>query len=546
MTRRFAVLLSCAAASSLAIACSSAPKSIDDVSGNGTATLAERTSVIEGDLADSAEVQSDKLVFPASAWSTLSAHKAGDILVGDRASAGDKNPNGFLRRVMAVTQENGAVVVTTQPATLQEAVETLSFNTKLTTPPLGADGPKTQAGAGTVGTLGTGKTISVIDFSGKQLLDVTETVKVDQSDVGFRMFATVNKGTVDFTPSWDVGADVGFLKLKSFHATATGTIDAALEIDAGVKLTSNLDSATFTKLVAQKIFKAKDATLADYDLKLGKVKIGPLPIPMSAHFTTTLACDFAWGGGAEVVVGGTANAVVTAGVKYENGALSPVFSKSATLQQTGPSWTLDGLVKIKCTVQPKFDLKLWDLASGEIWANGYVDVGGSLTCGGPDANGNQLGNVSGAAGAGVSAGVKAKVDVFGLVKWQKECTLFDFDTSADFQRSFVLPGGKNATCTGTEAYKRDVHTAAPDLCFGGGNGGNGGGGGGANNGGGADAGGGANNACTHDECTVGDPLGAQCSPCTQKVCAQDPYCCDTFWGPSCFAQVANVCGYKCQ
>ena len=51
--------------------------------------------------------------------------------------------------------------------------------------------------------------------------------------------------------------------------------------------------------------------------------------------------------------------------------------------------------------------------------------------------------------------------------------------------------------------------------------------------------------CTHDVCTAGDPLGQACDACTTKVCAKDPYCCDTFWGPSCFKDVQTECGQTC-
>ena len=65
----------------------------------------------------------------------------------------------------------------------------------------------------------------------------------------------------------------------------------------------------------------------------------------------------------------------------------PVFSKSLNLAQTGPSWTLDGVTRVSCTIHPQFELHLFDVAMAEVWADGYVDLGGSLSCGGADANG---------------------------------------------------------------------------------------------------------------------------------------------------------------
>ena len=51
--------------------------------------------------------------------------------------------------------------------------------------------------------------------------------------------------------------------------------------------------------------------------------------------------------------------------------------------------------------------------------------------------------------------------------------------------------------------------------------------------------------CTHGVCTAGDKLGQACNSCTMKVCEADPYCCDTFWGLSCFADVQQLCGQTC-
>jgi GH25 family lysozyme M1 (1,4-beta-N-acetylmuramidase) len=51
--------------------------------------------------------------------------------------------------------------------------------------------------------------------------------------------------------------------------------------------------------------------------------------------------------------------------------------------------------------------------------------------------------------------------------------------------------------------------------------------------------------CTHDVCTAGVALGQACTSCTMVVCAADPYCCDTYWGLSCFPDVQKYCGMTC-
>lgn len=51
--------------------------------------------------------------------------------------------------------------------------------------------------------------------------------------------------------------------------------------------------------------------------------------------------------------------------------------------------------------------------------------------------------------------------------------------------------------------------------------------------------------CAHDLCVPGGPLDHQCDPCTQQVCAQDPYCCSTSWDRTCVEEAANSCGLDC-
>ena len=72
------------------------------------------------------------------------------------------------------------------------------------------------------------------------------------------------------------------------------------------------------------------------------------------------------------------------------------------------------------------------------------------------------------------------------------------------------------------------------------NGGQGGGG----QGGGGQGGGGQGSTCSHDECSLGEPLDATCSPCATAVCAEDSWCCDNDWDSLCLeiAQGAEECG----
>jgi len=447
--------------------------------GSGNATLHAGTSVVPQSLADVANVQPDRVVFPAAVASQLSGYKAGNILLSDRQSSAGAggNPNGFLRKVVSISQGAAGVTVMTSPAVLQEAVDALQFQSTLQVPPLTMSGPSTQS-RGDLHTLGSGSTnIKLLDYSGTQLLNYTDTVALPGSQsIGFNAHAKVTTGTLDFSPSYDVGADLGFLTINSFHANATGTLTANLVLEAGVTLQTTLDSKTFTALVAQAITKSTSTTLASYNVNLGSISAGPINLPASAQFTATLACQFAWGGGPDVTIGGTATGSVTAGLTYQDGSLAPNFSDSFKFTQTGPNYTAGGIVQAFCAVTPKLELQLFGVATADLTANAYAGAGGDLTCGGKQVGdsgvyktdaGTAEGEVNGQLIAGVSATIDAQVNILGLYKWNKSCVLFNEYVNKNYTDTFALPGGPTTTCSSTQKYKPlPLPTVNGSACFG--------------------------------------------------------------------------------
>ena len=47
--------------------------------------------------------------------------------------------------------------------------------------------------------------------------------------------------------------------------------------------------------------------------------------------------------------------------------------------------------------------------------------------------------------------------------------------------------------------------------------------------------------CSHSECSSGTKLTSTCSACSQKVCASDPYCCNTAWDSICANEGKSMC-----
>jgi len=51
--------------------------------------------------------------------------------------------------------------------------------------------------------------------------------------------------------------------------------------------------------------------------------------------------------------------------------------------------------------------------------------------------------------------------------------------------------------------------------------------------------------CAHDVCEQGERLDPACDPCVEKVCAQDPFCCEQSWDALCVAEAEKICGPDC-
>jgi hypothetical protein len=351
--------------------------------------------------------------------------------------------------------------------------------------------------------------------------------------------------------------------VQSFHASATGELDADLELNAAFNLTGNMTGEDLADLIAQQITASPSATLADYNVSLGTISVGILSIPVNAEFKATLACDLSYGGGIGVDVGANATGSITAGFDYQNSTLTPVYANSESFTMIGPNWTADSAVHVRCSVKPEFDLSFFDVASGSVYAEPHVSLDASATC-----SASQLtGNVSGSAQAGIDAVASANVDIFGLYQWNKTCTLFDVESpTASFSGTFALPGGSTTTCTSNPPPANPAQAAPPAFCFGGGTPTGGGSSSGSTSSSGSSSGGsssgstvadggasstdsGAGNEdagnCDHSACTMGDALGPTCTDddqggaCIAAICKNDSFCCQFTWDGTCTAHVTN-------
>ena len=279
--RRRAVRPLLALSSTLAVVAAMACGSTkEDPAPAGAVVLAPGVTVLDAKQANDVTVLPGQLVFPKG---TLSGPKVGDILVGDAGSAAD-SPNkwGFLRRVTAVREEAGKIVIDTTQAELTDVVQKGELSGTLTIPSLQPDaaGAVAEPSSAFKSALkGGGGATKLLDFSGKTLLSDKGSVEVAVGrTLGYEATVLLTTGTLDFTPTFDVGAKIepsGFsLKgaIKEAHVVATGRLDAVAEIDASFKLTGAATGADVAALIAKKVFGKPTTTIADHKIKLPGLK----------------------------------------------------------------------------------------------------------------------------------------------------------------------------------------------------------------------------------------------------------------------------------
>jgi hypothetical protein len=589
-------------------ACSSKASSThsSDAAGDASPIVAVGSGIvpITGSDADGLTVTPSTVSGSAS---TLGTVTPGQIIVAAPASNADSgtssNPTGTLRKVVSVTTTNGQTTVQTTAANLGNIIssgtvqntiavptstQTISVATSTSDAGSGADSGTSTSTPTTLSALASAlsaitsgtttgstpsgstgfqtsipqKAVSILDMTGVKIVNVADSASLPNGhSIGFTFVATVQTGTVNFTPSFDIGASVnpptslsGLVGavtnpaglISSAHAIAKGTLDADFVVSAALQFNDTITGDDLAQFIAQQLNQKPVGTstvLADYDISLPTVSIGPFNAPATAHFNATLNCQFVLGGDIKVEAGAQASATISAGAQYDGTNVTPVFTHTENLTVNGPTWDLGGDVGIQCTVSPVVTLKLWDLAAGNINAQAYALANARADC----QTGTLNGEVDGEALAGARATADAKLDIFGIVNWEKSCTLFDVQTpKAAFNANFTLPTipqSTASTCTdqnGTGPVTLPTPIATPaDNCFGGTT---------STSDAGSDAE--AFTTCDHNACTIGDGLAPTCTDdgaggaCIAWICANtSDFCCDptnpSGWDISCISYVGD-------
>ncbi len=404
--------------------------------------LAEDLTVLTQQQADQVVVQPDRLVFPSAGNQTLLSMKDRSNIASDRSGIGGSKTNafGFLRRVAGTETQGDTIIVHTTSATLVDVIRRGESHAKVDVPwsalqgtvvkslpyhpqDLGNNGPLVD----TTPTLTLPAAKIPVVIHGKTVeLSVSASIAMEQA-------------MVDFRPSFDFGLSIDWFSVKEFHAIANGAFDAGLKMKVSASiawdhsLTDDEPADEVMSSFADELAKLTDMS-ADTPLVSGSIglptwMIGPVPVVTDLNIDVSLECKLSMQGSIDVEVGATASSTVSAGLRYQDGKMSPVASQSFQSSLIGPNFTGAAGLGIECSLKPSLQLRFYGAIGPYLYVDFYDRLGADLKseCGSssrPDCSATVSSTM------GIRGGVGAKVDInvfgIGLKQDLGELQLFDW------------------------------------------------------------------------------------------------------------------------
>ncbi len=275
----------------------------------------------------------------------LSELDPGDIMVSD---INEVTPNGFLRRVTGMTQAGGNVVVTTEAATLEEAIQQGGFQfSKLLTP---ADVQSVLALPGVMTGMSAGPMLD-----DRFYIQISNVIVYDEDGNP----ATTNdqikaNGSIELAPGIDFDLMVTGWELQELNFILTAEETAALT------LSSTLSASLLNE----------EKTLAQYTFAPITIPVGPVPVV----FTPVLKVNIGIRGGIEINVsaGVSQEATFSGGLTYDATGWDVVSSFSNNFSYSPPE--AYGNFTLRGYAGAQLDLLLYGVVGPHADANAYLEL----------------------------------------------------------------------------------------------------------------------------------------------------------------------------
>jgi hypothetical protein len=237
------------------------------------------------------EVGSDRLTFLWRTDPSAVDISVGNIVVGEKGG-------GYVRRITSVATEGQRINVTTEPASLSDAVVAGDISM-----PLVPEGGWTQCPEGTACS-----EFGAIDLSGTVLFD---------GDVGgVPLSVFIPRGELQFSPAVDFDMSIGFPgKVEHLSGTVSGTFVADIDVEA-----STGGAVSFEQEVD---VSGPDAPLYSFPFSfVAPTPLGPLPIVGTANLDVFVGFRAGASASATLATGVRATAEVAVGASYDDGEWS--------------------------------------------------------------------------------------------------------------------------------------------------------------------------------------------------------------------------------
>ena len=296
------------------------------------------------------EISSDGAVFTfTQSTSGLNALAPGDVMVSDATT---NAPNGFLRKVTTVSSAGGQVVVETEEATLEEAIETGEAQVSRVLHPDDIQG----------GALMKGVTLAVAPqiHNGLYFLYTLDKVVLydDDGNLDTTNDQITADGSIRLEPSFNFGLKVRWFQLKELSFTTSANEKAELEIKAEVEY----------PLIKE------EKEIARHYFNPITVMIGPLPVVIVPVLTINVGVDGSVHVG--VTTGVTQQATLRAGLEYADDTWSPVSDFSNQFNYNPPA--LSAGLDLKGYAGAQLSLMLYGVTGPYAKVNAYLKLEADL------------------------------------------------------------------------------------------------------------------------------------------------------------------------
>jgi hypothetical protein len=281
----------------------------------------------------------------------------GTILVGEPSDAHpDQNPDGYLRRVTGISTVGGDTVITTEPASLADAIVDGAFN--VTLPLLNGDPVLTPQSVHPLGLPPPGgTTFNIPDISilntGSQNVTAGSTGLSGSAEVTLRN----NSLRLSALPKFEASFANG--RLQIFHGEMAVGYEARTTVHVNV---SGSVSQSVDKVIAR--------------AKLGRAKffVGLLPVWVTVVSKVSVECQVSSGGTVEADVNLHAYGTPALGAHYEKGGWSKIGDLTDFTLDTESDVKKEGAIKLECGMPIELDTFIYGSLGPYASAGAFVEM----------------------------------------------------------------------------------------------------------------------------------------------------------------------------